>query len=353
MNTGTVVALWKQTFTDWSEDKAPRLGAALAYYAIFSIPPLILLVIAAVGLFYKGDVAGAIQQQLGGLIGEDTARTIMEVRQQQDTDRGILAGIFGIVLLLFGASGVFGQLQDAMNTIWEVKPKESRGIMGMIKDRFLSFAMILGIAFLLLVSLVLSAAVAAIGDWVPGGEAVGHILELGISFAVVTLLFAMIFKMLPDVKIAWNDVWLGAAATAVLFTMGKFLLGLYLGKGTVASAYGAAGSVIIMIVWVYYSAQILFLGAEFTQVYANRFGSRVVPAENAEPVTEKQRAEEGLTAEKGKPTSVAHRVPATVSAPPVTQSPAPASYGLTAIVALGLGFIVGRRHHGDPTSKAA
>jgi membrane protein len=189
MKIANVTSLVKQTFSEWSEDKAPRLGAALAYYAIFSIPPLILIVIAAVGVFYHGDVAGGIQTQLGTLVGEDTARTMMQTTQQQTSTSGF-AAIAGIALLLFGATGVFGELQDALNTIWDVKPKAGRGVLGMIKDRFLSFTVVLGIAFLLLISLVLSAAVAAVGGLLPGGEALGHIVELALSFGVTALLFA-------------------------------------------------------------------------------------------------------------------------------------------------------------------
>ena len=175
----------------------------------------------------NGDVAGAIQQQLSGLIGEETARTMMEVRQQQRSEGGFLSGLIGIGLLLLGASGVFGQLQDAMNTIWEVKPKANRGVLGMIKDRFLSFTMVLGVTFLLLVSLIVTAGVAAVSEWLPGGSAAGHLLELSLSFIVVTLLFAMIFKFLPDVKIGWNDVWIGAAGTAALFvTTGPAVLSM-------------------------------------------------------------------------------------------------------------------------------
>ncbi len=339
MNKGAAVSLIKQTFSDWSEDKAPRLGAALAYYAIFSIPPLILLVIAAVGLVYKGDVAGAIQTQLATLIGANTAQTIMQTSQQPE-GKSAAVGIAGVAILLFGASGVFAQLQDAMNTIWEVKPKAKRGVMGMIKDRFLSFTMVLGIAFLLLVSLVLTAAISAFGS----AAAVGHILELVISFAVITLLFAMIFKLLPDVKIRWSDVWVGAAMTAALFTIGKFAIGLYLGRSSVGSAYGAAGAVIVMIVWIYYSAQILFLGAEFTQVYANQYGSHVTPAENAEPVTAEKRAQEGLTSSATATTATSAARPANVR-PVTAPTPSPV-VGLAAAAAMILGFVFGKRTGG-------
>jgi membrane protein len=317
MKNQKMISLLKQTFWKWSEDKAPRLGAALAYYAVFSIPPLVLLVIGIIGLVYHGDVTGAIQRQLGTLIGESTARTMMETGRQQSSNGGVIAAIVGIVLLLFGASGVFGELQDALNTIWRVQAKKSGGVMVIIKDRFLSFTMVLGIAFLLLISLILSAVIAAIGGWLPGGEAVGHIIELALSFGVTTLLFAMIFKILPDVKLSWNDVWIGSIVTAVLFTAGKFAIGLYLGKGSIGSAYGTAGSVIVMIVWIYYSAQILYFGAEFTHVYASRYGSQVVSAENAKPMP---------------------------GAVPARQQPASAtSFGLAAFVTMLLGFLIGRR----------
>jgi membrane protein len=298
MKRATALNLIKQTLSDWNDDKVPRLGAALAYYALFSIPPLVVLVIASFSLFYKGDVTEAILLQLSTLMGADTARIVIELSQVPDTGVG-LAGFLGIFLLVFGATGVFAELQDAMNTIWEVKPKPGRGISGIIMDRFLSFTMILGIAFLLLVSMILTTLVEVVGSalasGVPGGKLIGHSLEVIASFTVVTILFAMMFKILPDVKIAWNDVWIGAAATSVLFTIGKLLIGLYLARGGVATPYGAAGSVVIMIAWVYYSAQILFLGAEFTKVYAHERGSRYIQvADNAEPVTNDERANQGL-----------------------------------------------------------
>ena len=299
MKRATVLNLVKQTLSDWSKDKVPRLGAALAYYALFSIPPLIVLVISSIGLFYRGDVTQAILVQLSTLMGHDTARTVIEISQVKNSGNGILAGSMGIFLLLFGATGVFAELQDAMNTIWGVQPKPGRGITDILRDRFLSFTMILGIAFLLLVSMIITTLVEVVGgalaSAIPGGTVIGHSLEIAASFAVVTILFAMMFKILPDVKIAWNDVWIGAAATSALFTIGKLLIGLYLAKGSVRTTYGAAGSVVVMIVWVYYSAQILFLGAEFTKVYTHEHGSRFVEAaENAEPVTNEQRANQGL-----------------------------------------------------------
>jgi len=302
----TALKLVKQTLSDWNNDKVPRLGAALAYYALFSIPPLFLLVIASIGLFYRGDVTEAILLQLSTLMGADTARTIIEISQQQSTGEGPVAGILGACLLLFGATGVFAELQDAMNTIWGVQPKPGRGFMDILRDRFMSFTMILGIAFLLLISMILTTLVEVVGSTlasgIPGGKVIGHTLEFGASFAVVTILFALMFKVLPDVKIAWSDVWIGAAATSVLFTIGKLVIGLYLAKGGVATPFGAAGSVVVMIVWVYYSAQILFLGAEFTKVYAHQQGSRFLEvSENAEPVTEERRAHQGLKPQQTPP----------------------------------------------------
>ena len=299
IKTGTAGRLIRRTLSDWDKDKAPRLGAALAYYALFSIPPLVLIVIASIGVFYKGDVTAAILLQLSTLMGADAANAVMQISRQLSTGGGALAGLVGVLLLVFGASGVFGELQDAMNTIWGVQPKPGRGVMDIIKDRFLSFTMVLGIAFLLLVSMILTSLVemfgSALKSLLPGGTVIGHTLELAVSFAVVTFLFAMMFKVLPDVKIKWSDVWIGAAASSVLFTFGKFLIGLYLAKAGLASPYGAAGSLVIMIVWVYYSSQIFFLGAEFTKVYTQAYGSRFVEvAENAEPVTQEQRANQGL-----------------------------------------------------------
>jgi membrane protein len=210
-------------------------------------------------------------------------RTIVE--NAKTPSEGVVSSILGIVVLLFGASGVFGELQGALNTIWEVAPKPGRGIWGTVRDRLFSFAMVMGVAFLLLVSLILSAALAAAGRFfersLPGGEAVWQIVNFVISFAVVSSLFAVTFKVVPDAKVRWRDVWIGAVVTAFLFSVGKFLIGLYLGKSTVASSYGAAGSIVLLVIWVYYSSLILFLGAEFTQVYAKRFGSRIRPSENA------------------------------------------------------------------------
>ena len=292
-------SLLKETFAAWSEDKVPRLGAALAYYTVFSLAPLLVIVVGVASFIFGNEAAqGRVVEQLGSLVGEQGAEAIQGMLQSANEHKktGMLATAIGVITLLFGASGVFGELQDALNTIWGVKPKPGRGLLGMIKDRFFSFAMVLGIVFLLLVSLVVSAALAALGKF-GSGFIPAPLLEgvnLVVSLAVVTFLFAIIFKILPDVEIAWRDVWIGAAATSLLFTIGKTLIGLYLGKASVGSAFGAAGSLVVLFVWVYYSAQILYFGAEFTKVWTRRRGSGFTPAETAVPVTEEARAEQGL-----------------------------------------------------------
>jgi membrane protein len=271
--------VFKQAVKEFGEDKAPRLGAALAYYTMFSIAPLLLVVIAIAGFVFGKEAAqGQIFAQLHGLIGAKGAEALQAmVASAAKPKTGTLATIVGIVTLLLGASGVFGQLKDALNTIWNVEPKKSGGIFAMIRDRFLSVAMVLGVGFLLLVSLAIDAAVSGFakfaGNRMPGGEAVWQTAQMVISLGVVMVLFAMIFRFLPDLRIAWHDVWLGAAFTSILFVLGKFALGFYLGRAATTSSYGAAGSLIVLLLWVYYSAQILFFGAEVTQVWARQHGT--------------------------------------------------------------------------------
>jgi membrane protein len=293
-------ALIKDTFSEWGEDKAPRLSAALAYYTAFSLAPILVIVIAIVGLVLdRGTVQESVIQQVGGLAGSggaDLIRTMLEA--SQDFGSNLIAMIIGIVALIFGATGVFGALQDALNTMWEVAPKPKQGILGFIKSRFFSFAMVIVVGFLLLVSLVISAALVALNEWslalLPGFEVVFQILNVITSFLVITLLFALLFKYVPDAEIKWRDVWLGAAITALLFSIGKQAIGLYLGNSDPGSKFGGAGALVIILLWVYYSAMILFLGAEFTQVYANTFGSKVVPAEDAVLLTEERRTQQGI-----------------------------------------------------------
>lgn len=291
MNRKDIFSLVSQTTNEWLADKAPMLGAALAYYTVFSLAPLLIISIAIAGFVLGNEAAsGQIFDQLREVIGDEGGLAVQEIVRSAGakTTTGVMASIVGVVTLLFGASGVFGQLQASLNIIWGVEPKPGRGITGLVQDRFLSFGFILVVGFLLLVSLVLTAAITFASQWLgellPGAEALAQVLNFVLSFAVITVLFALIFKFLPDAKIAWKDVWLGAAITAALFNIGKFALGIYLGASSVSSSFGAAGSLIVLLLWVYYSAQILFFGAEFTQVWANRFGSHVVPADNARRV---------------------------------------------------------------------
>jgi membrane protein len=282
-------SLVRETYTEWTADGAPRLAAALAYYTAFSIGPLLILIIAVAGaLFGDEAVRGQVAAQMDGLIGADGARMLEEMIENAAAERsGIFATTVSVVALLLGATGVFGELQAMMNTIWDVdRPVTAGGIGGMLRTRLLSFGMILGIAFLLLVSLVVSAVIAAASGWsralLPGMDALWHLVDVAVSLAVTTALFAMIFKFLPDTVIAWRDVVSGAFVTAVLFTLGKLAIGFYLGRSSVASVYGAAGSLAVLLVWIYYAAQILFFGAELTQVYAKRHGTRVASASGGE-----------------------------------------------------------------------
>jgi membrane protein len=290
----TYFTLFKQAITEFNRDKVPRLGAALAYYTIFSVAPLLLIVIAIAGLVFGHDAAqNKIFEQLRGVLGPATASGVQEmVKNAAKPASGTVATILGLATLILGASGVFGQLKDALNTIWDVEPKKESGWLTLIKDRFLSFAMVLGTGFLLLVSLVIDTAIAAMGTYasghLPGGEAMWHIVEVAFSFCVVTVLMAMIFRFLPDLRIEWRDVWLGAVLTSLLFVLGKFALGIYFAKSAVGSSFGAAGSLVIVLLWVYYSAQILLFGAELTQVYARSHGShkqevKAKPTEAAKP----------------------------------------------------------------------
>jgi len=271
--------LMKEAASSWSADYAPSMGAALSYYTLFSIAPLLIIVIAVAGLAFGDEAArGAIFEQLRGMTGDEGAKAVEGMVEAADKPReGIVASVIGVLLLLLGATTVFGELQNALDRIWRAPARQrSSGWWNLLRTRLLSFGMVLGIAFLLMVSLVLSAALAALGKlWAfPGWEALSHALDVLVSFGITTALFAMIYKFIPRVHVAWHDVWIGAAFTAILFAVGKFLIGLYIGKSAVASTFGAAGSLVVLMLWVYYSAQIFLLGAEFTWVYAHEHGSR-------------------------------------------------------------------------------
>jgi membrane protein len=271
----------------WVEDNALRLSAALAYYSLFSLAPLLIIVIAVAGLMFGEAAArGRVADQMRQLAGDRAAEAVQAlVLGTSRKSTSLSATIVGLVILLFGASGAFSELKSALNTIWGVEIKPGRALLTMTRERFISFTMVLGVGFLLLVSLIVSAALAALGASVTNLLAlppfVWQSADLVVSVAVVTLLFAMIFKVLPNVLLRWSDVWIGAACTAFLFTVGKFLIGFYLGTSSVSSYYGAAGSAIVILIWVYYSACILFFGAEFTKAYVRKYRFGILPDKRA------------------------------------------------------------------------
>jgi membrane protein len=260
----------------WMDDYAPSMGAALSYYTLFSLAPLLVLIIAIAGMVFGQDAAqGAIIGQLQGIMGKEGATAVQGLLQAaREPSTGIVASISGGFLLLLGATAIFAELQTDLDRIWEVPAKEKpSGIWGWLRSRVLSFGLVLGLAFMLMISLVVSAALAASGEWLGGGNAAESVLATVLNFvaslAIFTLLFAMIYKIMPTAKISWHDVWMGSAVTALLFNIGKALIGLYLAKSSVASGFGAAGSFVILVAWFYYSAQIFLFGAEYTWVYAN------------------------------------------------------------------------------------
>lgn len=299
-----ILYLLKETFAEWSRDNASQLGAALAYYTALSLAPLLVLIVVILSLVFgnisaEGEIVAGTQEMLG----QDAADVIgVILRNAEVSGSSILATVISIGMLMFGASGVFGQLKHALNTVWELKQKSGRGVTGMLKERLISFAMVFVAGFLLIVSLMFDTLAAglegAIGTWLPEAaqltQLIAYIQTLQaakflFSFLIFTLLFAFIYKTVPDAEIAWSDVWIGGAATSFLFTAGNLLIGIYLGRSSVRSAYGAAGSLVALLVWVYYSAQVFFLGAEFTQVYANTYGSRILPDDDAVAVLREMR----------------------------------------------------------------
>jgi membrane protein len=289
----SVWSLIKQTASSWNDINAPRLGAALAFYTMMSVAPLLVVSIGVAALaFGRQAASGQIVWQIQDLVGTEGGKAIQSMLASADKPgTGIAATVVGFLMLLFGASAVFGELRDSLNAVWGVRPAVGSGLVGLIRYRFFSFALVLGIGFLLMVSLLFSALIAALGkflgSFLPVPELVLHLANLVLSWVAVTGLFALLYKVVPDVKIEWRDVWIGAAVTSFLFSVGKFLIGLYLGKASVGSAYGAAGSLVVFLVWVYYSAQIFFLGAEFTHVFAGRHGSRAEQrAERAKTLVE-------------------------------------------------------------------
>ncbi|MDQ2780817.1 MAG: YihY/virulence factor BrkB family protein, partial [Pseudomonadota bacterium] len=273
--------LAKQSVTCWIDDYAPSMGAALSFYTVFSLAPMLLIVVAIAGLVFGRDAArGALFEQLNGLMGSEAATAVQGLLAAASKPKeGILATVIGVVVVLVGATTVFGELQDALDRIWRAPAKDkSGGVIRLLRTRFLSFGLILAIAFLLMVSLIVSAVIAALGHWWGPMFGTWEVLAQGVTFAfglLVTIFgFAMIYKLMPRATVQWHDVWIGAIVTAVLFSVGRLLIGLYIGKSGIASGYGAAGSLVVVFLWVYYSAQIFLLGAEFTWVYATHYGSK-------------------------------------------------------------------------------
>lgn len=349
MNFKRFFDLARKSVSAWSDDYAPSMGAAIAYYTVFSLAPLLLIVIAVAGAVFGRDaVQGEIVAQLQGLIGHDGALAIQGlIKSASKPAEGLLAGAISLVVLLVGATTVFGELQSALDRIWQVPQQGKSGVIGTLKTRVMSFGLILGLAFLLMVSLVVSAGVAVIGRWagdiVPGWEIGLQLLNLCISLGITTVLFAMIYKLMPQAHIDWRDVWVGAGVTAVLFEVGKLLISLYVGKTSVASSYAAAGSVIVLLVWVYYSAQIFLLGAEFTWVFANEHGSRSHTAAVAAPVSAVAAAAIPQKSAEHAPSGHEMEVqqPHAVSTGPTWQQKAMV-YGTLAVLQVAVRFAMGR-----------
>ncbi len=285
-----ILDLFKNSVTAWVDDYAPSMGAAIAYYTLFSITPLLIIAIAVAGLVFGDEAArGEIIGQIQDIIGQEGAIAVQGMLKNVSQPAHSMLAIAGsVITMIIGATTVFAELQSDLDRIWRVSlPPQESGLWRLLRTRLLSFGFVLGVGFLLLLSLIISAAIAGFGKWLTslfaGGEVVLLALDLSISFAITTLLFALIYKFMPRATIAWRDVWIGAAVTAFLFAIGKFLIGLYLGKASVASGFGAAGSLVILLLWVYYSTQIFLLGAEFTWVYSNTYGSKAAQGTEIEP----------------------------------------------------------------------
>ncbi len=297
----TIVGLIQQSVGAWNDDDAPRLAAALAFYTLLSLSPLEIIVVGVAGLFFgRAAAGGQLAWEIHNVVGWDEARIIQTIIQAAERHHGgLVAAVLSVIALLFGASSVVVELQSGLNTIWHAKPQSGpssglKAILALGKERFFSFLLILGAGFLLLLSLLASAGIAALGRFLgprlPVPEAWLHVIAFVVSCLVITVLFAAIYRVMPDVKLDWRDVVVGASVTSLIFTIGKQLIALYLGKAAFASTYGAAGSFIVLLVWVYYSAQLFFLGAEFTKVYASTYGSR-------QPMTAPERLPAGARTE--------------------------------------------------------
>jgi membrane protein len=299
------LSVFRDAFRHWQEAKAPRLGAAIAFYAVISLAPLLVLLLALVELVFGSQAAaGQLVKEIQGTVGRPVAEAIQGMLQNTHESGSLTTHtIVGVIVLIFGASGVFVELQDSLNTIWQVTPRPNRVILGVIRERFLSFVLLMCVGFLLLVSLAVTACLAALSriwspEAIPGGAWVWQRLNFAVSFVAVSILFALILKVLPDAEIRWRDVWLGAVLTSLLFSVGKFALVLYLEHGNVTTGYGAAGSLVVVLLQVYYSSQIFLFGATWTRAWSDRFGRGAIPAANAASLSACDRAEQGTPTEQ-------------------------------------------------------
>jgi membrane protein len=372
MSVQQAISLAKETYNKWSEHQAPRLGASVAFYSVLSFAPLLILITAVIALVFGRESAqGALINESRQWMGDRGAETVQSLlKNAQKPSSGIFASLVAFITLLFGASGVFSELQDALNVIWETTTQTASGFFGMVKQRLFSFGMVLSVGFLLLVSLLLSAALAFIGrsfgELVPVPPAILQVVNFLVSFLVITVLFGLMFKYVPAAKVSWRNVTVGAVGTALLFTVGKFLLGLYLGKASVGSTYGAAGSFVAVIVWIYYSAQIFFFGAEFTHVYAtthagNKATAQQPPASQVgktETDTPKSTAPAvGVTAPPANVLPAAKPQPETVRDTRPVSLPPPSAVQVMPqkrswlLMAVGLGFVLGRLLTSDKKSN--
>ena len=352
------LTLSKSAVSSWIDDYAPSMGAALSYYTVFSLAPLLLIVVSVAGLVFGEEaVRGELFGQLQSLMGADAAQAVQGLLASASRPtHGVLGTVIGLAVLVFGATTVFGELQDDLDRIWRAPARTSGGWWSLLRARLLSFGMILALAFLLMVSLVVGAVIAALGKWwgplFGGWEVLAQVVNLVVGFGLTTAIFAIIYKMMPRVHVRWHDVWIGAVVTALLFTIGKFLIGLYIGKSGVASGYGAAGSLIVVFIWVYYSAQIFLLGAEFTWVYARMHGSMLHVGAAEHAAAQKSRdAEQRAPTRSGSGTQEASvaKPAERVFAPPPAADPAKAgvrasmrNVGAGVAVLLAMRFVLPR-----------
>jgi len=355
MKPSTIYEIARKSISAWVDDYAPSMGAAISYYTAFSIAPLLVIVIAVAGYVFGDEaVRGSLQGQISGLVGADGAQAIQGlISSAREPTEGLVATSLSIALLIVGATTVFAEIQSALDRIWHVPEKaKPSGIWGLLRARFLSFGLILGLAFMLMASLTISAAMAAIGTYfsslLPGWDVVLFVLNICISLAVETVLFAMIFKFMPSTRIAWSDVWVGAIVTGVLFELGKVLIGLYVGKAGVSSTYAAAGSIAVILIWVYYAAQIFLLGAEFTKVYATEYGShrlKTTPAAAERPArlgaedTALDGAAESAQPPAALPARISQRVDEALPAAPVVRH---SDFPPPSQVAMGAALLAGQ-----------